>query len=322
MKKLFLIVFILTELSKLSWSQSDSKTYQVDNRIVKSYLDSIRIVYGENNWLDNFDFSYFVFPDGFNNVRLVFGNNVRLLDAPTDKAKTVKSLHFGDTVKIPDFVNGKVTGPSAYRSGYCDNCYDVYLFCITRDGCFGFIFSKDLVSTTVSLPESEYLLLGNLSESALVRKDFSGSKVFNTDILNYSDDSRLLVYSVKTDTLINPPIYKYDISSDDQSLIGYGYSPVFLSNSIIYCSLGNTNNDNEQIHLYDLSERTDKIILDVPDSLTLYQWGPDGGQVGEIQSGQFENWNCIYLLLSQKNNNLESNTERYILKLNGELIKK
>jgi hypothetical protein len=322
-RSILITTFLFIEFSLLSQVQSFQKEYHVENKNVKKYLDSIRVIYRVNNWVDNYDFTKFVISNDYINLQQIFGCDVRLLDIPDESGKSIKSLNFGDTVYIPSFINGKINSALGYRYGFCDNCYDFYYFCITKEGLYGFLYSKNIIETSKSLPHTDYLLMQNGISSALISKDYSKIRVFDTKKINYSYDSKLLAYSKNDRAFINPSIYIYDIANDKQIPIDSGYSPVFLSNSsIIFFTMPNSKVNYESVRLYDIITKKEKLLIQIPDSLTLWMYGPDGSDPGTISINRIDNKDNIQLMLSLKNKYGESSPNVYNLKLSGELVKK
>jgi hypothetical protein len=322
LKRILVLFYLLIQFTLLSWTQYIQKDYLADNINVKKYLDSIRTLYGAQNWVENYDFAKLIIPNGYRNIQPIFGSNVKLLDSPTDKGKTIKSLNFGDSVYLPSFINGNITSVLTYRYGFCDNCYDAYLFCITKDGQYGFLYSRNLIESSKNLPQTKYLILGNGITSALIDQDFTKSIEFKTKTINYSDDSRQLVFSLNYDTMVNPPINVYNISSGKYIVIGKGFNPIFLSNNyIVYFTMPDSNEKYERVHLYDILSKKEKVLVQIPDSLTLWLYGPDDSSPSSIFIKKTISETNINLTLSPKNDNNESIPHSYKLKLNGELIK-
>jgi hypothetical protein len=296
--------------------------YLFDSLKVKKYLDSLRILYGKYSWLDNYDFSTFV-PDSIEKRRFspIFGNEIKMIESPTDSSRVVSTFNFGDTVYVPHFFNGKIFSILSYRARLCDLCFETYNFCIGKNGQFGFIHSDNFVVYTEKVPYSNFLIIGNLTNTALISLDYSMIKVFNATTINYSENGKFLVFSSNQESTLNPPIFIYEISSCNETNIGKGYTPIFLNNDIYYSSMPEGEITNERIHRYNMLSGKENILCEIPDSLTICEYGQDGGGVGKFWVKQENGEAFLHLLLSSKDFEIETVSESYILKLNGELIK-
>jgi hypothetical protein len=283
MKKVILLLIFFTN-GMNGFSQKEYKIYSSIQSRVIPFIDSIFKIPFDRTYRE-YSLKYKSTPYTVEPLR-VFGDTILLVDSP-DSSKVVKKLAFGETVYCPYFYTD---GPynDLRNLGWEYKLDDIgdgmgartyFRFVFLEDGTFGFINEFDIFHNIATLPSTDLLFIKESYKKAIVKKDFSKAFYFTFYDYQYSEDCKSMIYSSKGEKYPQPDssfVYLYELSTWKNKKIGFGYSPVFLDNQIVYWSGFIDDTNPEEVHLYDIASGSNKVIFQVPDSITLWGCDPDG----------------------------------------------
>jgi hypothetical protein len=280
MKTSFFILLVgLFVLPSTLAGQPPDGTFAVDHKEVAVYLDSITKLYnsqlqqGPNR---SIDFSTFV--ENRSSYVSAFNEAPKLYSVPDDKSTYKKLLEFGDTLLIPLFNASYEPTELRFLILEGDLKWHYFIFCVTKDGDYGFICSDRYIRHKNIEPVSgtDYLLFRWSPQAIVLKDDFTKRKYFNTTDIVFSDDNNMLVFSVDIfDDKNYLNMYTFQLDTWTETFIGKGHSPTFIENEIVYWAKEEDETETELVHLYGFTSEKDEIIFVVPDTLTLWLCGPD-----------------------------------------------
>jgi hypothetical protein len=309
--KRYLIVFMLSFLSINLFSQSEYRIYQSIKPKVVPYLDSIAKIYYENSYHEGPMAKYQKDPYSILSTR-VFGNNIRLLNAPNDSSDTVEKLTTGETVYYPYFLNEEIQSHNIQRADFCFRLDDigdgmgkigVYRFVFLKNGTLGFINETELYGNMLSFPDKDLLFIQEGEKKAILKSDYSQSFFFYPIDFEFSKGNNYLTYSSSYEE-DSSFVYLYDVNKWENRRIGFGNNPSFADQKIIYGSGLYKDINVEEIHSYNIDNRKDTVFYIVPDTLTLWSCGGDYCNPVKIGSLRSEKSTCYKFTLFAKNNSL------------------
>lgn len=296
------ITIIIISFPLFIYSQTEHSLFRVNHSEVQAFLDSIIAKYKpytHPNGNKIVDYSYFLNTKSY--YLLTYGEDLKLFNDPIKGSSFKQKLNFGDTIMIPMF-EGKIE-PSvlSFYEDCGELCWYDYFFCLTKNGAYGFIDSRNLIGfqNIYPIPNSNYLFFRGEPKVLVDKSDFTKRRYFNTDQLNFTNDSSICVYSIDSYKDYKS-IYIFKLNSWEENYIGKGFKPKFTGNEIVYWNDGNVKGITEKVHLYSLVNNNDKVIFIVPDSLTLWEVGPDRNYPSEIQIKNIDNEECFDLQFCSK----------------------
>lgn len=328
MKKLILSLFLFTLVTNV-FSQKEFKIYSTIQSKVIPFIDSIFKIPFDRTYSE-YALKYKSTPYTIEPLR-VFGDTILLVDSP-DSSKVVKKLAFGETVYCPYFyTDGRYNDIRNLGWEYkLDDIGDgmgartYFRFVFLEDGTFGFINEFDIFRNISTLPSTDLLFIKEDYKKAVVKNDYSKAFYFISYDYLFSEDCKIIIYSSKGDKYPLPDssfVYLYELSTWKNQKIGFGYSPVFLNNKIVYWSGFLDDTNPEEVHLYDIVSGSDNVIYQVPDSITLWGCDPDGCGPSTIEVERTGNEDGIILGLSFIHDYDSPRYFKFIMNIKGEINK-
>jgi hypothetical protein len=328
MKKICLLLLIIT-LATNVFSQKEFRIYSTIKSKIIPFVDSIFNLSFERTHRDNI-LNYKEMPYTIETLR-VFGKNILLVDSP-DSSKVVRKLALGEIVYCPYYFNTNDSYYNIWHLGWLYKLDDIgdgmgattwFRLVFLEDGTFGFINEFDLFNNISTLPATDLLFIKEHQKKAIVKNDFSRAFYFNSYYYPFSKDGKFMTYSWKGEKFPQPDsafVYLYELSTWKNKKIGYGYSPIFLNNQIVYWSGFRDDSNPEKVHLYDIASGYDKVIYQVPDSITLWWCGEDGCDPRDLKIESSGNKIRIILGLSYINDYESVKWFTFKINLKGEII--
>jgi hypothetical protein len=241
--KRHLIVLIVSLLSINLFSQSEYQIYQSIKPKVVPYMDSIAKSYYEGSYHDGPIAKYQKDPYSILSSR-VFGDNIRLLEAPNDSSITKEKLTIGETVYYPYFLNEEIQFNNIQRADFSFKLDDigdgmgkigVYRFVFLKNGTFGFINETELYGNMHSFPDKDLLFIYEGGKKAILKSDYSQSFFFYPIDFEFFKGNNYLTYSSSYEE-DSSFVYLYDVNKWENRRIGFGNNPSFADRKIIYGS--------------------------------------------------------------------------------------
>jgi hypothetical protein len=310
MKKLLLTFCLFTFLIN-AFSQQEYKIYSNIKQKVIPYLDSISKLYFEKSYHEEplMEYQKDLYSIG---AYRVFGDEIKLFEAPNDSSVVKRILHTGETLFYPNF-NRYYDRYNNYRSVfYCYRLdsigdgmgqFECFRFVFLSDGNFGFIHDSDIISEIISFPYSDLIFVKGEGKNAIMKTDLSKSCYFYPNYLVFSNDNKYLTYSTKEHD--SSFVYLIETLKCESQKVGFGNSPNFAGNKIVYSSGFYQDTVAEKVHLYNIDTKKDTLFYILPDSLTLWGCGPDYCSSSQIQSKDL-NQNRLYLLTLELKNTYDT----------------
>lgn len=274
-RKAITTIALIIVIYSVTWAQSSCKPFGIDTIEVKNYLNSMIFKYSEHLYRKDLVVELKFDNSTYKQYSYVFSDSAVLLKESGLKSDAMMKLYSGDTLWVPIFRKGSTTYKLIFLYPCGDFCENSLIFCVTKNGNYGFINYKDLInsSSIYPIPDSDFNIIKSY-RIGVAKKDFSKYKIFNTTDINYSDSKSKLVYA--KDDELDPDyksIYIFNLNTWTQKQVANGFRPMFYNDDILYWN--KEENKQEKVFLLNSESKIDKLIFEIPDSLTLWGCGPD-----------------------------------------------